>query len=265
MMQARPQLSVIIPAYNEAARIRESLARLLAYLGALPGPSEVLVVDDGSTDRTAAIVEEFTRGGSAAGTAVGGPADRVAVRLLRNGVNRGKGYSIKHGVLLASGELMLLSDADFSTPIEELPGLLKEVASGGHGIAIGSRGLGDSRVERRQPAWREAMGRCFNRLVRGLTGLPFKDTQCGFKVMRRDRVLPLFRAARVERFAYDVEILYLARRAGIGVIEVPVIWRNTEGSKINPLVDSLDMLKDVVKVLWRDRRGRYGRLGAAAP
>jgi dolichyl-phosphate beta-glucosyltransferase len=186
----------------------------------------------------------------------------VTVRLLRNGRNRGKGYSVKHGVLLSSGTFLLLSDADFSTPIEELPRLLEEVASGRCGIAIGSRGLAASRIEIRQPAWRQAMGKTFNRLVRGLTALPFRDTQCGFKVMRREAVLPIFRAARVERFAYDVEILYLARRAGVAISEMPVLWRNAEGSKVHAVYDSLDMLKDIVRVVWRARRGGYGRVAA---
>ncbi len=253
-MQARPQLSVVIPSYNEERRIRESLARLTAYLAARPEPTEIVVVDDGSADRTAAIVEEFAAGLS---------ARHVRLRLLRNVQNRGKGYSIKHGVLLAEGEFVLMSDADFSTPIEELPRLLEQVAAPGRGIAIGSRSVEGSRIEKHQPPWRQAMGRVFNRLVRGLTGLPFSDTQCGFKVMRREAVLPLFRAARIERFAYDVEILYLARKAGIGVAEVPVLWRDTSGSKVNALFDSLDMLKDVVRIVWRDRRGRYGGLGHA--
>jgi dolichyl-phosphate beta-glucosyltransferase len=243
-MQDRPLLSVVIPAYNEERRIGDSLRRVLEFLRTLPSPSEVLVVDDGSADRTAAVVE----------------GNRV--RLLRNGVNRGKGYSLKHGVLMAEGEFVLLSDADLSTPIEELPRLLEPVARGEAGIAIGSRALDRSRIERRQPGWREAMGRSFNGIVRALTGLPFRDTQCGFKLMRRQTVLPLFRAARVERFAYDVEILYLARKAGIGVVEVPVIWRDAAGSKVNAIVDSLDMLKDVLRIVWRDRRGAYGRLGA---
>ncbi len=253
-MQARPHLSIVIPAYNEGGRIRDSLAGLAAYLAARPETSEIVVVDDGSADATAAVVEEF-----ACGLPVGGPR----LRLLRNGRNRGKGYSIKHGVLLSAGEFLLISDADFSTPIEELPRLMDKVAREGYGIAIGSRGLKGSRIERRQPAWRELMGRCFNSLVRGITGLPFRDTQCGFKLMRREAVLDLFRAARIERFAYDVEILYLARKAGVKTAEVPVIWRDAAGSKVRPLTDSLDMLKDVLWIVLRDRRGGYGRLGRA--
>ena len=255
-MQARPYLSVIIPAYNEAARIRGSLARLVEYLVGAGRPAEVLVVDDGSTDRTAAVVEEL-----AAAVPAGGPP----VRVLRNGRNRGKGYSIKHGVLSAAGDHLLVSDADFSTPIEELPRLLRPVESEGYGIALGSRGLAESRVERHQPLWRETMGRCFNALVRAFTGLPFRDTQCGFKVMRRDAVLPLFRAARIERFAYDVEILYLAGRAGVRAIEVPVIWRDAPGSKVRAMADSIVMLKDILKIVLRDRRGGYGTIGRPRP
>ncbi len=253
--ESRPFLSVIIPAYNEEARIARSLVAAADYLAALPASAEMIVVDDGSRDGTAAAVEAF---GAAR-------APRPAIRLLRNGRNRGKGYSLKHGVLLSKGEFLLLSDADFSTPIDELPRLLRPVREEGCGIAIGSRALPESRIEVRQPAWRQMMGKCFNLLVRTLTGLPFVDTQCGFKVMRRSQVMPLFRAARVERFAYDVEILYLARKAGVKIAEVPVIWRDAAGSKVNAVRDSLDMLLDIVRVVLRDRRGRYGTPERLAP
>jgi dolichyl-phosphate beta-glucosyltransferase len=248
-------LSIVIPAYNEAGRIRESLERLEAWLagpGRLPGPAEVVVVDDGSRDATAALVESL---------AAAVPPGAAPLRLLGNGINRGKGYSIKHGVLLSAGTHVLVSDADFSTPIEELPSLLDPVAAGACDLAIGSRGLAGARVEVRQPFWREGMGRTFNRIVRALTGLPYSDTQCGFKVMRREAVLPLFRAARIERFAWDVEILYLAARAGLAVREIPVRWRNAPGSKVHPVRDSLNMLKDVAWIRWRDHRGGYGRIG----
>jgi dolichyl-phosphate beta-glucosyltransferase len=253
--EPRPVLSVIIPAYNEEARIARSLVAAADHLATLPGPAEMIIVDDGSRDGTAAAVEAFAAAA----------APRLAVRLLRNGRNRGKGYSLKHGVLLSRGVYLLLSDADFSTPIEELPRLLRQVREEGCGIAIGSRALPESRIEVRQPAWRETMGKCFNLLVRALTRLPFVDTQCGFKVMRRSQVVPLFRAARVERFAYDVEILYLARKAGVKVVEVPVTWRNAAGSKVSPVRDSLDMLLDIVRVVLRDRRGGYGAPERLAP
>ncbi|HYS04256.1 MAG TPA: dolichyl-phosphate beta-glucosyltransferase [Candidatus Dormibacteraeota bacterium] len=253
-MQAPPRLSIVIPAYNEQARILGSLKAAEAYLLKAEEAAEIVVVDDGSGDGTAEMVERFARD-----RPQGGP---VSARLLRNGRNRGKGYSIKHGVLMALGDLVLISDADFSTPIDELPVLRQAVENEGYGIAIGSRGLEASRVEIHQAAWREMMGRGFNALVRLLTGLPFRDTQCGFKLARRQEVLPLFRAARVERFAWDVEILYLARKAGVRVREVPVLWRNAAGTKVNALIDPFDMLKDIARVLVRDRLGRYGRLGA---
>jgi dolichyl-phosphate beta-glucosyltransferase len=258
-MQAQPHLSIVVPAYNEAPRIRGSLDRLIPFFAsphACPGPAEVLIVDDGSADETARIVTAFI---------AGLPAGAPAFRLLRNRRNRGKGYTIKHGVLSAAGTFLLVSDTDFSTPIEELPRLLGMIERNECDIAIGSRGLPGSRVEIRQPAWRETLGRTFNRIVRAISGLPFMDTQCGFKVMRREAVLPLFRAARVERFAYDVEILYLARKAGLRIIEEPVIWRNAPGSKVNPITDAFDMLVDVLRIVLRDRRGGYGAIGAGDP
>jgi len=253
-----PFLSVVIPAYNEEGRIRDSLLRASVWLavpGRLPGDAEIVVVDDGSRDRTAAVVEA---------TAGSLPPGAPALRLLRNGANRGKGYSIKHGVLMAAGEFLLLSDADFSTPIEELPHLLDPVTREECDIAIGSRGLPGSRIEVRQPVWRQTMGRTFNGIVRVATGLPYRDTQCGFKVMRRDPVLPLFRAARIERFAYDVEILYLARKARLAVREIPVRWRDAAGSKVHAARDSCRMLLEVARILWLDRRSRYGRIGEGA-
>lgn len=251
-MKARPRLSIVIPAYNEAARIRGSLESLVRYLVGTGEAAEILVVDDGSGDSTVESVEQF---------AAGVPQGNVSIRVIRNGRNRGKGYSVKHGVLAAQGDLVLISDADFSTPIDDLPILRRAVESEGYAIAIGSRALQDSRVEVRQAGWREAMGRTFNRLVRLLTGLQFRDTQCGFKLVRRNVALPLFRAARIERFAYDVELLYLARKAGVRVAERGVRWRNAAGTKVSPLVDPLSMLKDIARVVLRDRIGRYGRLG----
>jgi dolichyl-phosphate beta-glucosyltransferase len=185
----------------------------------------------------------------------------VPIRILRNGRNRGKGYSVKHGVLEARGEFVLVSDADFSTPIEDLPRLLAPIEARDADLTIGSRDLPGSRIEVRQPWWREAMGRTFNLVLRILTGLRYRDTQCGFKVLRRAAVLPLFRAARIERFAWDVEILHLAGRAGLEVREMPVRWRNAADSRVHPVRDAARMLLDTLRILWWSRRGRYGTIG----
>jgi glycosyltransferase involved in cell wall biosynthesis len=246
---APPRLSLVIPAYNEAARIGPTLAAAAAWIARQGWSSEILVVDDGSRDATATVAAEFGR------------RSPVPVRLLGNGRNRGKGYSVKHGVLEADGDFILVSDADLSTPIEDLPRLLALVEAGDCDLAIGSRGLPGSRIEVHQPWWREAMGRTFNRILRVITRLPFRDTQCGFKVLRRATALPLFRAARIERFAWDVEILHLARRAGLRVREVPVRWRNSADSRVHPVRDAARMFADTLRILWRDRRGRYGSIG----
>src|SRR5437867_7390643 len=168
-MQVRPRLSIVIPAFNEAARICGSLEAVVRHFARSGEDVEVVVVDDGCTDATVETVARFA--------AEGPPQGRLEIRVLRNGRNRGKGYSIKHGVLMARGDLVLISDADFSTPIDELPLLLQAVDEGGHPIAIGSRGLREPRIVRRQAVWRETMGRALNVLVRAMTRLPFRATQ----------------------------------------------------------------------------------------
>jgi dolichyl-phosphate beta-glucosyltransferase len=232
-----PFLTIVVPAYNEARRIGPSLIRILQWAGALTRPVEVIVVDDGSTDDTARVARE----------ALGGfPRSTI----LRNEGNRGKGYSIRRGVLAARAPFVLVSDADLSTPIEEAGRLLERLEATGRGMVIGSRALRESRVEIHQNAVREMMGRIFNRVVRLLTGLPFHDTQCGFKLMARRDVAPIFERARIDGFSYDVELLYVAVRRGIPVTEVGVTWRNAPGSKVGMLSDPLRMLRDV----WRVRR-----------
>lgn len=205
-------------------------------------------MDDGSTDRTAEVARSALAGWPAA-------------RVLANPGNRGKGYSIRHGVLEAGGELVLVTDADLSTPIEDAGPLLDQIERQGGGVVIGSRDLPGSRVEIHQNIVRESMGKIFNRVVRILTGLPFADTQCGFKLMRRADAVPIFERARIDGFSYDVELLYVAVRRKLPVSEVPVTWRNAPGSKVGILSDPLRMLRDV----WRIRRwhaeGVYGRVG----
>jgi dolichyl-phosphate beta-glucosyltransferase len=240
-------LSIVIPAFNEAVRIGPTLDALHAFLQNSALRAEILVVDDGSSDDTAGQVRSRL------------PAT-PALRLLSNGRNRGKGFSIRHGVCESRGALVLLTDADLSTPIEELDRLLPAVRVTGCGIAIGSRALDPSRVTLRQGRIRETLGKGFNLVVRGLTGLPIRDTQCGFKLFDRQVLLPVFRMARVDRFSYDVEILYLARRRGIRIAAIPVIWRNSPQSRVRILLDPLQMLWDLVLMVLRDRMGGYSEV-----
>lgn len=240
---SRPHLSVVVPAYNEERRLGASLQRIAAYLDAARIEAEIVVVDDGSLDATASL----------AGESLSGHRGRV----LRNGENRGKGYSVRRGVLEAAGNWVLLTDADLSSPIEEHEKLAAAIRDHDVDVAIGSRGLRDSQVEIRQNFVRQTMGKTFNRCIRAMTGLPFRDTQCGFKLLDRLRTRPLFEKMVVDRFAFDVEFLFLCRKFGLSVREVPVVWRNAPGSKVSILRDPLNMLADVARVRWRFRRGLY--------
>lgn len=251
MTASRPFLSIVVPAYNEEARLPATLGEIAAWMDARQLDAEVLVVDDGSRDRTAEIAAEKLRGRRG--------------RVVRNGENRGKGYSVRHGMLEASGRFVLLTDADLSTPITEYDKLAGVVRDHDLDVAIGSRALAGSDVQIRQSLLRQTMGRMFNRLIRALTGLPFRDTQCGFKLLDRERTRPLFEKMVVDRFAFDVELLFLCRRFGLTVREVPVIWRNAPGSKVSILGDPLNMLLDVVRVRWRFRRGHYNPETTAPP
>jgi len=237
-------LSIVIPAFNEETRILPTLEAVGDYLARAGLRAEVLVVDDGSTDSTAARVSERLRA-------------LPGLRLLRNGRNRGKGFSIRHGVSESRGRLVLLTDADLSTPIQEIRSLWPAVTEHGYGIAIGSRALDPSRVEVPQGWIRRKLGNCFNLLVRAVTGLPLRDTQCGFKLLIREVFLPIFNVACVDRFAYDVEILYLAHRRGIRIAEIPVIWRNSPQTRVRVLLDPFLMLADLARIALRQGTGGY--------
>lgn len=215
-MSPSPALSVVIPAFNEEARLPSTLATILPYLRRRGDTFEVVVVDDGSKDGTAAIAE------------AAGPE----VRLLRNPGNRGKGYSVRNGMLNAHGAWRLMSDADLSTPIEELD-RLKAALREGDGVAIASRAMSASNLEKRQSLARESSGRFFNLIVRWLHLPGIKDTQCGFKLFSAAAAEAAFRNSRLDGFAFDVEALVLARRAGFGIREVPVTWRNDEQSRVS--------------------------------
>ena len=204
----------------------------------------MLVVDDGSNDGTARCIEDMAK-------------SFPLLRLIRNPGNRGKGYSIRHGFVESRGRRVLLTDADLSTPIEEIHKLLPYLVDKGFGGAIGSRAVDRSTVEVPQGWLRQSMGKIFNRLVRMLTGLPFRDTQCGFKLLDREAFLPIFRVAQVDRFSYDVEILAPGGAAGISIAEIPVIWRNSALSKVNFVSDSIQMLGDILRMVIRQRTGGY--------
>src|SRR5712691_10375365 len=231
-----PPFSIVIPCFNEQGRIGETLRVTLDYLAANAPESELIVVNDGSTDATAAIAREKLDGAT------------IQTRLLENFPNRGKGAAVRSGLLAAREPIGLFFDADLSTPLGETPKLIEPIANGEIDIAFGSRALDRGLIGIHQPWRREQAGRAFNLLVRIATGLPFWDTQCGFKAFCLDVCRPILEAARIEGFAFDVELLYLAHRAGLRLREIPVRWNHAEGSKIRFIHDSLRMLREVIEL-----------------
>ena len=238
------QLSIVVPAFNEEQRLSKSLQSIQAYLKARSLRAEVLVVDDGSTDATAKVVEVSR-------------TDFPELRLISNGRNHGKGFSVRHGMLEARGEFALFTDADLSAPIEEADKLLAVLRDGAYDGAIGSRAVDRSLIEVHQPAFRERAGIIFNRIVRWITGLPFQDTQCGFKAFRRERARAIFEQQRTEGFGFDPEILFLARRKRLRIAEVPVRWAHNPASKVNMFGDSVRMFVDLLAIRWNALMGRY--------
>ncbi|MFP3939299.1 MAG: dolichyl-phosphate beta-glucosyltransferase [Thermoanaerobaculia bacterium] len=235
-----PQLSVIIPAYNEECRLGATLDRLTAYLDERGLEHEILVVDDGSTDGTADVVRSY-------------PA--AAVRLVEQGTNRGKGAALRRGVAESRGRRVLLCDADLSTPIEELEALEARLDDG-VAVAVASRAAPDSVIRRRQPLYRELMGKTFNLIVRLLAIRGIADTQCGFKLLDGQVARRLVPAVATDRFAFDVELLWLARRAEHRIDEVGVTWIDSPDSRVHPVFDAAGMLRDVIRMRWRHRRHR---------
>lgn len=245
-----PRYSIIIPAYNESARLGRTLDRVLGFLSGEHWDAEVIVVNDGSGDSTADLVRGYSE-------------SHPCLRLLENPGNRGKGYSVRNGMLNALGDMLLFSDADLSAPIEESSRLFSALESGSD-IAIGSRWLKPEMQTQRQSLLRQFYGRLFNLALRIVLGLNFKDTQCGFKAFTRAAAHEIFPRQHIERWGFDPELLYLARRSGLKVQEVAVHWAHVEGTRISPLRDGLRMFEEVLRVRWNAVTGKYAKPQAAA-
>ena len=232
--QTIPELSVVVPAYNEEARITATLEKICAFMDASIERPELIIVDDGSSDQTVRVVERFI--------------EKIPyARIIEQGVNRGKGAAVRAGVLDSSRELVLFSDADLSTPIEDFL-LLYDAIQQGPRVAVGSRGMKESRLEIRQPWYREMMGRIFNKIVRFVLPLTLQDTQCGFKLFALKEAKALFGALKTEGFAFDVELIYRAHLGGIQIAEIPVTWRNDEASRVRAIQDSAHMFAQLLSI-----------------
>jgi len=245
-------ISLVIPAYDEESCIGKSVAEIMAYTAAHPAIREVIVVDDGSTDRTAVIVEE-SRGRHA--------GDAARLVLIQHERNKGKGAAVRTGLSQATGDIVAFTDADLSSPMSEMPALVGPILAGQCDIVVGSRALDRSLIATRQSRFRETAGKIFNVLVRLLTGLPIYDTQCGFKAFRRNAIGPILGLQRVQTFAFDVEMLYLASRMGLTIREIPVHWSHVSHTKVKLFRDSIRMFLDLLAIRLNELRGRYRQTG----
>lgn len=251
-----PTLSIVVPAYNEAARLGTTLGRILAYLNQTLADAELIVVDDGSDDDTASVAEASIVDSGA-----------VSARVIRYEQNRGKGYAVRTGLLAARANIALFSDADLSTPIFETPKMVDPILTGEFDLTFGSRALDRRLIGVHQPWRREQGGRVFNLLVRLATGLPFWDTQCGFKAFRMNVCRPLIEAARIDRFGFDVELIYLAHLAQLRLREIPVRWDHNPGvldASGNYTRDSFRMIDEVRRIRSSAERGDYSEAISAA-
>ena len=244
-MSQFPQYSIVIPAYNEKARILATLEAVVTSVRTQSWRAEVIVVNDGSTDSTARLVKDFAE-------------HAPEVRLIENPGNRGKGYSVRHGMLEAAGDVVMFTDADLSAPMDEASRLFGAIDAGAD-IAIGSRWLESGRQTHRQPLYRQFFGRCFNMVCRMVMQLPFADTQCGFKAFTRSAAQTVFQLQTIERWGFDPEILFIALKRGLRVKEVPVSWAHDERTRMSYLKDGLQMLKELVIVRWNALMGRYSK------
>jgi len=242
--EAAPQLSIIIPAYNEELRLPATLTRIAEYTRSSNRTIEVVVVDDGSRDNTLAIAERFR-------------SEIPYLRVVSNPENRGKGYSVRHGMQIARGDIVLFTDADLSAPIEEVEKLLPAMKT--NDVAIGSRAMDRSQITVHESPFREFAGIIFNKIVRLILRLPFVDTQCGFKAFRRVPCKIIFEQQTIERFGFDPELLYLARHHGLHSVEISVRWGHSPATKVNMMRDSIQMFIDVFVIRWNSLTGKYPR------
>ena len=237
-------ISIVIPAYNEKYRISNTLARMIHYIKRNGINAEIIVVDDGSTDDTFSLADTFAKRFD-------------IVKCLRNPKNKGKGFSVRRGVLASKGKYILFSDADNSTPIQELNKLLPYLERGECDIVIGSRFLSDSVIKIKQPWPRQIMGKVFGMLVKAFLFKDFKDTQCGFKCFTQRSAREIFAHQKFERFSFDTEVLYIAKLKGFRVKEVPITWVNSLNSRVNPVTDSIHMFIDIFRLKYYVYKGTY--------
>jgi dolichyl-phosphate beta-glucosyltransferase len=242
MSPGAPELSIIIPAYNEELRLPATLSSIAAYTRSSKRNIEVIVVDDGSRDKTVAVAEQFRN-------------EIPSLRVVSNGENRGKGYSVRHGMQEARGEIVLFTDADLSAPIEEVEKLLPAMKT--NDVAIGSRAMDRSQITVHESPFREFAGIIFNKIVRLILWLPFVDTQCGFKAFRREPCKIIFEQQTIERFGFDPELLYLARHHGLRSVEISVRWGHSPATKVSMMRDSMMMFVDVFVIRWNSITGKY--------
>lgn len=228
-------LSIVIPAYNEANRIGVTLEKINTFFKNRQYETEIIMVDDGSNDNTIEVAEKSLL------------AKENKLRIIRNATNKGKGFSVKNGIINSKGEYILFSDADLSTPIEEVDKFLKAINEG-YDIVIGSRALKDSDVKVRQPWYREFMGKIFNFFVKSVVMREFHDTQCGFKLFKSPVAKDIALKLKIDGFSFDVEMIYLAKKSGYRIKEIPIIWINSPKSRVSPLVDSVKMFFDLIKI-----------------
>jgi glycosyltransferase involved in cell wall biosynthesis len=240
-----PRYSIVIPAYNEGGRIPATLDSVISCVRRFQWDAEIIVVNDGSSDNTAEIVRAISK-------------SSPELRLIENPGNRGKGYSVRSGILQALGEVVMFTDADLSSPIEEAERLFDAIAAGAD-IAIGSRWLESSRQTHRQPFYRQFFGRCFNGATRAIMRLPFADTQCGFKAFTRHAAQTVFQLQTIERWGFDPEILFIALKRGFRVVEVPVSWAHDARTRMSYLRDGITMLEELARVRWNAFTGQYSK------